>query len=83
MSEVSVAELKRDAGNAIVSGVQFVRAPGGWSVVVLYRIGLESARWLVDVRSGDPRQFKSLDAAIRTVEASGVQVGDLGPASGV
>ncbi len=83
MADVSVAELKRDASHALVSGVQFVRGAGFWSVVALYRFGLDSSRWLVDARSGDPRQFKSLDAAIRTVEAAGVPVGDLGPASGL
>ena len=81
VSDVSVAELKRDASHALVSGVQFVRGLDGWLVVALYRFGLDSSRALVDARSGDVRSWKSLDAAIRTVEGAGVKVGDLGPAS--
>ena len=81
MSDVYVSELKRDAGHGLVSGVQFVRSVEGWLVVAMYRFGLDASRTLVDARSGHVRAWKSLDAAIRTVEACGVKVGDLFPPS--
>jgi hypothetical protein len=83
VSEISVAELKRDWRRSMVSFCQFVRAGDEWTVAVHYRFGPQSSAWLVDARDGQPRSFKSLDSAIRTVEACGVQVGDLGPASGL
>lgn len=81
--DVSMAELKLDAVGCTVRGVQFERVANGWSVVVLFRFGPWPTAYLVDARDRVPRQFKSLDSAVRAVEACGVQVGDLGPASGL
>ena len=69
----TLAQTKRDFEIGYLSAYRLERAPmsEGWQI---YLGSGNAAGWLVDARSKQPRIFKTLDAAIKTLEEIGFKV---------
>lgn len=77
MSTLTVAQAKRDYGIGYLTQYEIKRwdlttgGRGGWFVWLGKGNG---AGWLVDARHKEPRQFRTLDAAVAAVEEIGFRV---------
>jgi len=76
METITMATAKRDFQIGYATGFYLVRVPmsTGWMVVV--KAG-SAERVLVDARSKQAREFRTLDAAISAVEDIGFRVIEL------
>lgn len=78
MSDWTMAAAKRDYGRALLKEVRIVDTPlGTWAVQITSRLGMDGTGWLIDARKKEPRQMKSLDAAVEAVVQIGFQVKQL------
>ena len=73
----TMAQAKRDFQLGYLTAYQVKRwdlASGGCPGWFVWLGQGNAAGWLVDARSHDPRQFKTLDAAIQALEQIGFKV---------
>lgn len=78
MSDWTMAQAKRDFNRALIKDVRIVDTQlGTWSVRITSQHGMNSTGWLIDARKREPRQMKSLCAAVKAVTQIGFQVKQL------
>lgn len=70
---LTVAHAKRNFEFGFLVGARLDRAPDGW-ICLLSQKGYSIDLFLLDARNHAPRVFKTLDAAISTVESIGFRV---------
>lgn len=75
MSDWTLAQAKKDFNRGLLKQVRIVAAmPGTWSVQITSILALDGKGWLLDAKKKEPRQFKTLDAAIFQIREIGFEV---------
>lgn len=70
----TLAQAKRDFSIGYLKRYRIERRPMSNDEWCIYLGEGNGAGWLVDARTKEPRAFKTLDAAVRTLEDIGFQV---------
>lgn len=76
MSDFTMAQAKRDFEHGYIKDWSIERFPiagPGWFVMFRSMSG-NILGWLIDAREKQPRQFKTLDAAVSSIEEVGFKV---------
>lgn len=73
MADWTMQQAKQDFRRGLFRSCHVERLPldGGWTVVLVSTLPLDSSGGLLDARKGERRLFRSLDAAVRTLEQVG------------
>lgn len=76
MAEITMAQAKRDFENGLIIGAEIVQpgmSAGVWCVAVRMAKGCVHSGlvWLVDARTHEVREFRTLDAAFSALEQIG------------
>ena len=78
MNSYTLAQAKRDYQIGYLTQYVFERSPLSRCWMVALGSG-NSRGWLVDARGNTPREFKSLDSAVSTLEQIGFEVNAMRP----
>jgi hypothetical protein len=78
MSDWTLAQAKLDFNRGLLKDVRIVSAmPGTWSVEITSTLALDGKGWLLGAKKKEPRQMKTLDAALEAVLQIGFEVKQL------
>ena len=79
MANWTMAKAKNDLERGLLKelGIEALPLDRGWAILIESRLGMDGSGWLVDARSKQPREFKTLDAAVRALAQIGFEVAHL------
>lgn len=71
-------QAKRDFERGLLGEVRIVDTRiGTWAVQIISTLEADGTGWLIDAKKKQPRQMKTLDAAVEAVKQIGFQVSQL------
>lgn len=76
----TLAKAKDDFGRGLLRQARIVAAPmtpGVWMVEITSTLALDGKGWLLDAKKKQPRQMKTVDAAVEAIVQIGFEVKQL------
>jgi hypothetical protein len=75
MSDFTMARAKSDFQRGFLKEARIIATlPATWAVQITSKLGMDGTGFLVDARHKQPRQMRSLDAAVEAVMQIGFDV---------
>jgi hypothetical protein len=77
--DFTMAQAKRDQQRGFLCGWEIVECgdvmgvKGAWFIKIESKLGMDGIGFLIDAHSHEPRQFKTIDAAISALRQIGFQ----------